>query len=363
MTDSGNAASVVDIQAGADHTLVLLSSGRVLGFGDNAFGVLGLGKTIKSVSTPTDVPGLTTARQISTGTWHSCAIDAEAKALCWGRNFGGALGNGSNAEKSFAPPTPVVDLSSAAEIRAGGSYTCVRSTDGAASCWGLVVSGTVARPARVPKLDPVAKLSVAQDRACALGRDGAAYCWGVALGLDFDYGAAIDGRDGNVKPATRVARLTNVEQIAVSATHACARTREGELYCWGFGAEGALGTGAAGEKYALTAPPKKPVMIDATDVVTGHAFTCAVTRDAAAKCWGSNRWGQLGLADKKAQLMPVAVPGLTGIERLAAGDSHVCALSKDGRVACWGKNTAGQLGDGTSGAKESKSEPVRLRIP
>ncbi len=93
-----------------------------------------------------------------------------------------------------------------------------------------------------------------------------------------------------------------------------------------------------------------------TDVVTGTSHTCAILKSGPVKCWGSGKFGALGLGDKnnrgdqKGEMgaaLPVVQLG-TGrtAKKLCAGGVHTCAILDDGTVKCWGTNNAGQLGQG-----------------
>jgi alpha-tubulin suppressor-like RCC1 family protein len=93
----------------------------------------------------------------------------------------------------------------------------------------------------------------------------------------------------------------------------------------------------------------------------GQDFSCALSYDGEASCWGANYYGQLGtrfapgiapcpraldLVSSCAKL-PVKV-GAHRFTDLDAGLKHVCAVGTDGTVWCWGRNEAGQLGGETS---------------
>ncbi|MEO8457612.1 MAG: hypothetical protein ABI559_07370 [Chloroflexota bacterium] len=103
----------------------------------------------------------------------------------------------------------------------------------------------------------------------------------------------------------------------------------------------------------------------ATSVASGGNFSCAVTGDGGAKCWGIDDIGQLGTgsatapdvcnndssSDYPCSKTPVDVTGLTsGVRDIAAGQNHACAIiDPDGGVKCWGANQFGQLGGGQTG--------------
>jgi len=95
-------------------------------------------------------------------------------------------------------------------------------------------------------------------------------------------------------------------------------------------------------------------------VSVGESHSCALVLDGSAYCWGSNEFGQLGIADVATtclrvdlfanQRVPCAAtprPVLGGLKftRIAAGANHTCGIALDSRVYCWGDNLRGQIGD------------------
>lgn len=352
----------MQIVAAADHTHVLLNDGAVFATGGNDFGALGLPKSTKSVARLTAVPGLASVEQIAVGTWHGCALIEGAKAKCWGRNFGGALGNGSVKGEYFVEPRDVSTLEGVAEVAAAGNHSCARVAGGTIQCWGCVISGTVARPEPLSQPAKVTALALGPKSSCALLEDQSVSCWDVAIGREFDYGDAVNDGDGNVKRPGRVSGLKAVRSLSVSSTHACAVTDAGALYCWGHGSTGQLGTGGSGDNYRLLRPTAVSGIEDAVSVSAGAGHTCVVHREGKLSCFGQNGHGQLGLGDRRLRTKPEEVTALHDVAIVSTGAEHTCALTGTGGIWCWGRNQRGQLGQEPSGPADARPQPQAVLL-
>lgn len=156
-----------------------------------------------------------------------------------------------------------------------------------------------------------------------------------------------------------------VVEIVTGAEHACARTGEGRIACWGRGADGRLGIDSVGQ----TSVPTYVVGIsDARGMAAGAGHTCAIVGDERSLyCWGRNQSGQLGNGDAGAfTSTPVPVVGMTGgrlvdVVQVAAGLEHTCAILGTGTLVCFGSTAGGRLGNGVLDAQIQRTPTQAIR--
>jgi hypothetical protein len=76
------------------------------------------------------------------------------------------------------------------------------------------------------------------------------------------------------------------------------------------------------------------------------------------KCWGTNFYGQLGDGTYHERHTPVDVAGLaSGVASISIAGWFTCALTTNAGAKCWGNNNQGQLGDGT---EKDRRKPVSV---
>ena len=96
-------------------------------------------------------------------------------------------------------------------------------------------------------------------------------------------------------------------------------TLQGEIRCWG------------SDTYGQSSPPVETSIgnVQFKDISAGRGFTCALTVDGGAICWGRTLNG-------------IDTPDEDTFLSLDAGDSHVCAVDTDQFIHCWGENELGE---------------------
>ena len=360
-----------EVAAGGHHTCALTEAGGVKCWGGNAYGQLGDGSAIQR-STPVDVVGLTSGvKALTAGGPYTCALTVAGGVKCWGRNYAGQLGDGTDMPSST--PVDVVGLTSGVKaIASGGHHTCALTTAGGVKCWGSNdagqlgngITGDRSTPVDVVELGSgVQAIATGGHHTCALMEAGGVKCWG-----DNDSGEL--GDETTIQrntPVDVMGLTTGVKAIAAGGEHTCALTAAGGVKCWGNNSQAQLGNGrltnstipldVAGLANNVVTIAAGVGSVRELEVFVG-AHTCALTITGGVKCWGDNDDGQLGEGRTVDRDTPVDVVGLTsGVKRITAGAHHSCALTIAGQVKCWGDNSQGQLGNG-----ETTDSPVPVNV-
>lgn len=154
----------------------------------------------------------------------------------------------------------------------------------------------------------------------------------------------------NTQPTqtTQAALLEDVEQVFVGFQTTCARTTDGQTFCWGFDLKGQVGDGLPAQAQRLAVPitgfdgPVKRI--------DGSLDTmCGISEAGSVYCWGEDRDGSLGPGDPMVEYRDDANPFLGGSfaatpQLVFEGDhldvdfagNHGCAVSMSGTISCWG---------------------------
>ncbi len=143
--------------------------------------------------------------------------------------------------------------------------------------------------------------------------------------------------------------------IAAGNGFTCGVTPEGQAFCWGDNTDGQLGIGGSapdtclrnGISFECSQEPL-PVAGDRefAAIGAGTDYACALTPSGAAFCWGSNTLGALGDGTDIQRRAPTPVSGGVTFRTIDGGSWSTCGLRADGQAYCWGSNFAGELGTG-----------------
>jgi Regulator of chromosome condensation (RCC1) repeat len=218
------------------HTVALTDVGMVYGWGSGIDGALGHGNT-DSLLSPRLIEyfGLSNplfVTQISAGSdivgAHTAAIaqspDGSKKLYTWG--LGTALGTGSSRSQWLPQPIQDATLNNAQEVGAiskvscGGGFTAVITSSGAVFTWGKWTNGRLGlgEPPRAPE-EPM----VGGRRGVSAQKQGNAYCL---------HPRRVEALEG-----------VKIVDVACGEAHAVAIDDDGQVYAWGKGDCGQLGTG------------------------------------------------------------------------------------------------------------------------
>ncbi len=296
----------------------------------------------------------------ATGKHHSCRIDGNSRAWCWGQNNGGQLGSGTTTSSNVpVAVAAVAEFENLVSISAGDGHTCAVALAGSVWCWGTNSTGQLGNGTTTTQLVPVKVLgltdavavSAGLDYTCAVTRGGLLFCWGSNLSGQLGDGTTTS----STKPGGRVLNLTTAVAVAAGTDHTCAVTSAGQVWCWGSGEAMRLNgapTTSTPVQIALPGSPAPVVKDVAINNRSSQAHTCVVTTDGGLWCWGDNNNGQVRLPAS----LPVGVTQVTGlppVTQVSAGAQYTCASTTNATTGapeawCWGQNNVGQLGNGST---------------
>ena len=193
---------------------------------------------------------------------------------------------------------------------------------------------------------------------CALYKNKKLKCWGYN-----NYGQLGLGHIQNIGDNEALVFLDFVDvgahvlQVAAGSSHTCVLLGDRSVKCWGYNRYGQLGLGHqsyVGDNELPSSISPLNLSEPIQQVVAGRDFSCALTESGKVKCWGTNYYGQLGLShtnyigDEQSETSDTFASVNLGSRavKIASGFTHTCALLKEGRVRCWGYNNYGELGYG-----------------
>lgn len=206
----GNLTGIQQIVGGRDFSAALASDGTVWTWGSNANGECGDGTTTSMHLSPVQVPGLNQVVELSAGRNHALALLSNGTLVSWGLNSSGQLGDGTKTTRRS--PVAVSGLTNVVKIATGADDSLALRSDGTVWSWGeggrgqLGLGTTTDRstPQQVPGITNATGVFSGRDHSLVITAGGTLLAWGFD-----DSGQVGDGGTANRLTPYQVPGITN----------------------------------------------------------------------------------------------------------------------------------------------------------
>ena len=349
-----------------DHSSCIVH-GDLYTWGDNIYGQLGDSNSGNQANllVPTLVQYFVdnAINQVSLGTNHSAAIDASGNLYTWGHNGYGKLGHNDSVQRSeptlvqyFVTNNIVID-----QVSLGSNHSAAIDANGNLYTWGYNYNGQLGDSTNTDKLVPtlvlyfdtnsidITQVSLGHYHSSAIDATGKLYTWG-----NNENGKLGDNTNTNRWVPTLVpyfdTNSIDITQVSLGHYHSSAIDATGKLYTWGRNNRGQLGDSTNTDKLVPTLVPYFDTnSIDITQVSLGNNHSSAIDATGKLYTWGRNYHGQLGDNTETESWVPTLVSDLSNvvINQVSLGGFHSSAVDANGKLYTWGGNYHGQLGNGS----------------
>lgn len=336
---------------GAAHTIVVDSSGKCYTWGKCHYGQLGQGEMDEDIHVPRllSFPSGIRISQVAAGESHTMALTSDGHVFSWGCGYYGALGHGNEA--SLVTPQLIESLKGTKIVSAcgGASHSLAVTDDGHVYVWGRDHLGQLGLPPySIGKQGKSVRLNQKSPMEAPFNSLGlvkmAAACASYTLvllgtGQVLTFGDASSGQLGRKDASTDDIKQCLIPSqrfqhevisfVAAGSKHCAAVSVKGELFTWGSGKYGRLGTGLS---LSQASPTKVATDEKFTQVMCGEAHTVALSTTGKVWSWGSGHYGKLGLSvdPSSSVLIPQEVKELSGVAGVLCGTNHTMAYATDG---------------------------------
>ncbi len=369
--------TVTRVAGGYDSSFVVTSSGELYAFGENQFGQLG-NSTNNGTSSPNPTPkavalpgesGVVT--QVAAGADHSLVVTSTGQLYSFGYNKYGQLGVSENNGQTAPNPTPTLvtlpeESGPVTQVAAGDAFSLAVTSSGQLYAFGENQFGQLgsttnngnSKPNATPTLvrlpgesGPVIAVAAGVQFGLAVTSSGQLY----AFGENYYGQLGSSANKGTTHPnAPELVALPGesgpVTQVAAGRGHSLAVTSSGQLYAFGENYYGQLGNPTNNGE---SLPNPTPTLVTlpgesglVTQVAAGWHDSLAVTSSGQLYTFGENEFGELGDATNEGTQKPGPTPTLVtlpegrAVTQVAAGEEHSLVVAA-GAAEAAGQPTAG----------------------
>jgi alpha-tubulin suppressor-like RCC1 family protein len=292
---------ITNIASGGFHTVALSSVGQVYAWGLNNQGQIGDGTSGTNRLSPisVDTTGALNGKiiiNIAAGAFHTIALSSSGQLYAWGSNDQGQIGDGTNVTYRLSPVSIATNGKVFSSVSAGAYYSMALSLSGQVYAWGNNNYGQIGDGTYgTNRLSPVpvdvsgvlngkriSAIGCGLYHATAVSSTGSVYTWGVN-----DQGQIGDGSIIYRFSPVLVAGLLSgkiITNISCGGYHNTALSSAGQAYTWGNNNYGQIGDGTSGTNRL------SPVYVDTNgalnskmiiSVATGYYHVIALTASPA----------------------------------------------------------------------------------
>ena len=300
-----NLNDVIDVTAGNNFILALLSNGTVKSWGVNSNGQLGNNTTIDSMI-PIDVLNVLNVSKIASheSALHSLALLSNGTVVSWGNNTNGQLGNGNTTQQ--LTPSIIDNLTNVIQIAVGGNHSLALLSNGTVMSWGLNSSGQLGNgnenqqntPVQVLNINNAIAISAGNDFSLALLSDGTVMAWGNNTN-----GQLGDSTNINKSTPILISNLNNVNMISAGNSHSLALLNDGTIRSWGRNNNGQLGN-------ITTVDSNIPVNVLLTTNIILRDIKIDTINDLS---YVNNNWNSIVFSDESKSFVAISSSGTNRI--------------------------------------------------
>jgi alpha-tubulin suppressor-like RCC1 family protein len=370
--------TIVAIAGGGEHTVALSNTGTLHAWGTNTYGQLGNGTTTQSLVPINNISfsGITNnsvvITAISNGIDFSSALDNTGKLLVWGNNGSGQLGLGYTFNLLYPMYCVMgsITLKTIIAINSMGNVMIALDSLGQVHTWGQNSVGQLGNNTTTQSNFPInissfgtlsgktiVAIAAGNNHGMALDSTGQVHTWGFnssgQLGNNTITNSLIPI---NISTFGSLSGKT-ISVVAAINNNSLALDSTGQIHIWGANTSGQLGDGT-------TTQSNIPIVISLTtrDLHTqvlskgiGYhkLFTNSMNNGnlTTLHAAGLNDNRQIGdnTVITRSNIVPVTTFG-SNIVSSANSEFHSATVLANGTVYMWGKNNLGQCGSNTSGA-------------